>query len=170
MELRAPARAEARRIESCCQNRLPTVATRAPGDMNPGMDTRERIIELVSRLQEARSNVQQLEAQLDALLPVRRPGRPPRVPAAAAVPVVGRLAGRRARAGSLASRVVELLESAPDETFRVPEVAARLGISNIRSLRATVMRLASRRKIRRQRRGRYQAVPAGGRRRAAQRP
>ena len=133
------------------------------------MNTRERIIDLVTRIQVTRTQLHQLEAELDALLPPGRPGRPRSTPITGAPAAPGRPKGRRARAGSLASRVVELLESAPEDTFGVPDVAARLGVSNVRSLRATVLRLASGKKIRRQKRGRYQAVPTNGRRRAARR-
>lgn len=128
------------------------------------MTTRERIIDLVTRIQVARTQLQQLEGELDALLPAGRPGRPGSTPGPSGTPAPGRPKGRRARAGSLASRVIELLESTPGDTFAVPEVAARLGVSNVRSLRATVLRLASGKKIRRQKRGRYQAAPTNGRR------
>lgn len=135
------------------------------------MNARERIIDLVNRIQAARAHLQQLEAELDALLPSARPGRPAALAAVAAVaapaPSPGRPRGRRARAGSLASRVIELLESAPGEALSVPDVAERLGVSNIRSLRATVLRLASGKKIRRQQRGRYQAGAGNGRRKRA---
>jgi len=127
------------------------------------MTTRERIIDLVNRIQVARAQVQQLEAELDALLPSGRVGRPSLTLVPAPAKPAGRPKGRRARAGSLASRVIELLESAPSEALSVPDVAERLGVSNIRSLRATVLRLASGRKIRRQKRGRYQAAAGNGR-------
>jgi len=140
-------------------------------DMSTIMNARERIIDLVNQIQVARTHVQQLEAELDALLPSGRGGRPPAAALAVATSAgaAPRKRGRRARAGSLASRVIELLESAPGEAFGVPDVAERLGVSNIRSLRATVLRLASGKKIRRQQRGRYQAAASNGRRRAARR-
>ena len=110
------------------------------------MTSRERIIDLVSQITAAREQLHRLEAELDHLLPRDGAGQgtPQKV--------------KRAPRGSLALRVVQLLESAPKEAFAVPDVAKRLAVSSVQSLRKTVMRLAAERKIRRRSRGMYGAA------------
>lgn len=130
--------------------------------LNGNMNARERIIDVAHRLQEARARVRELEAELDALLQSVQGGRrqpSPEAPEATATP-------QRRRPGSVASRVLEVLEAAPEESFRVPDLAERLGYSNLRSLRATMLRLTRSRKIRRASRGYYRAATRAGRRRA----
>ena len=112
------------------------------------MTSREQIIDLVSQIAAAREHVHRLEAELDQLLPrdgaeqekPRKPGK-----------------GKRAPRGSLALRVVQLLESDPKQAYAVPEVAKRLAVSSLQSLRKTVLRLAAQRKIQRRERGLYGA-------------
>ena len=108
------------------------------------MTSRERIIGLVTQINDARAQVQRLEAELDQLLPRARRGRPAKA--------------KRAPRGSLARRVVQLLESEPTRAFRMADVAQRIDASNMDSLRKTVLRLAAQRKIRRRRRGVYGAA------------
>jgi hypothetical protein len=110
------------------------------------MTSRERIIDLVSQISAARTQLQQLEAELDHLLP--REGAGQRKPAKA----------KRARRDHLALQIIDLLESSPKAAFAVPDVAKRLAVSSLPSLRKTVLRLAAQRKIRRRRRGLYGAA------------
>jgi hypothetical protein len=110
------------------------------------MTSRERIIALVGQITTARTQLQQLEGELDQLLPRNGAGhRKARK-------------GKRAPRGSLARRVIELLESAPKEAFAVPDVAKRLAVSSVQSLRKTVMRLAAEKRIQRRSRGMYGAA------------
>jgi hypothetical protein len=114
------------------------------------MTSRERIIELVNQITAARAHLQTLEGELDQLLP-RGPGRPRLTPGAAR------------HQGTLAARVIQLLESEPSQTFGMAEVATRLDRPNMDSLRKTVLRLVAQRKIQRERRGIYRAVRRRGR-------
>lgn len=109
------------------------------------MTSRERIIDLVTQIAGAREHLHRLEAELDQLLPRdgARQGKPPK--------------GKRAPRGSLALRVMQLLQSDPKQAFAVPEVAKRLEVSSLPSLRKTVLRLAAQRKIQRRQRGLYGA-------------
>ena len=109
------------------------------------MTARERIIHLVTQIAAAREQVHRLEAELDQLLP--GDGRGPRQPGK----------GKRAPRGSLSLRVLQLLESDPKQALSVPEVAKRLDVSSLPSLRKTVLRLAAQRKIQRRERGLYGA-------------
>jgi hypothetical protein len=114
--------------------------------MQCSMTSRERIIDLVNQITATRAQLQGLEAELDRLLPHGRSvsAKPPK--------------GRRARRGTLASKVIQLLESEPSRAFGVMEVAKRVGASSVPSLRKTVLRLAAQRKIQRRRRGQYGAA------------
>ena len=110
------------------------------------MTSRERIIDIVSQITAAREQLHRLEGELDQLLP--RDGAGQRK--------LGK--GKRAPRGSLALRVVQLMEAEPEQAFAVPEVAKRLAVSSLPSLRKTVLRLAAQRKIQRRRRGMYGAA------------
>jgi len=110
------------------------------------MTTRDRIIELVNQLNAVREQARQLEDELDRLLPGRPGGR--RMKAK----------GPRAPRGAITRRIIQLMQSEPRRAFGVTEIAKRLKLSNLRSLRATVLRLASQRHIQRQRRGLYRAT------------
>lgn len=110
------------------------------------MTSRERIIDLVSQITTAREQLHRLEAELDQLLPRNgaaheKPGK-----------------GKRAPRGRLAAQIVQFLESAPKEGFAVPDVAKRLAVSSLPSLRKTVLRLVAQRRIQRRRRGLYGAA------------
>ena len=113
--------------------------------MQKTMTSREQIIGLVNQINDARAQLQRLEAELDQLLPPARGGRR-----------LGK--AKRAPRGSLARRVMHLLESEPTQVFRMADVARRLDASNLDSLRKTVLRLEAQRKIRRRRRGVYGAA------------
>ncbi len=122
------------------------------------MTTRERIIDLVTQIAAAREQVRRLETELDQLLPgngrrhARGPGRP-RKPQK----------GKRSPRGSLTLRVLQLLEADPKQALAVPDIAQRLDVVSLPSLRKTVLRLAAQKKIQRRERGKYGAA---GRRRA----
>ncbi len=113
------------------------------------MTARERIIDLVTQIAAAREQVHRLEAELDQLLPGngRGPGRP-------------RKAGKPKRSprGSLTLRVIQLLEADPKQALAVPDIAKRLDVLSLPSLRKTVLRLAAQRKIQRRERGMYGAA------------
>jgi hypothetical protein len=115
------------------------------------MTSRERIIDLVTKINAARDQLGQLETELDQLLPSTR-GRPR-----------GAVKGKRAPRGSLSNRVVQLLESEPKRAFSVTDVAQHIGPSSLDSLRKTVMRLAAQRRINRRQRGLYGAAKRRGR-------
>ena len=116
--------------------------------MYPPMTRREQIIDLVTQIAAAREELHRLEAELDQLLPGdgRGPGRP-------------RKAGKPKRSprGNLTLRVIQLLEADPKQALSVPEVAKRLDVVSLPSLRKTVLRLAAQKKIQRRERGLYGA-------------
>ena len=109
------------------------------------MNTRERIIDLVTRIQVTRTQLHQLEAELDAVLPPGRGGRPRTTPITPTPAAPGRPKGRRARAGSLASRVIELTGSTSEIVY-VPYNEAysegfedmRRRVPDVSKLRATI--------------------------------
>jgi hypothetical protein len=118
------------------------------------MTSRERIIDLVNQITTARAQLKHLEAELDQLLPGGSSQR--KQPAL-----------KRARRGTLAGRVIHLLESEPAQVFRVADVAKRLGVSSVPSLRKTVLRLAAEHRIQRRQRGGYGATSPAGQKPAA---
>jgi len=115
------------------------------------MRTRERIIDIVTRIAAARANLGQLEAELDQLLPAPH-GRPRRA-----------AKGRPTPQSGLSSRVVQLLESEPKRAFSISDVARHVSPSSLNSLRTTVLRLAAQRRIHRRQRGLYGAAKRRGR-------
>jgi hypothetical protein len=110
------------------------------------MTSRERVIDLVHQITAARARLQQLEADLDQALHQDGAG-----------PTLLRKAARAPR-GSLARRIIQLLEGDPKQAFAVPDVAKRLGVLSVPSLRQTVRRLLAERKIQRRKRGMYGAA------------
>ena len=112
------------------------------------MKQRERMIELAGRIATLRSELAELESQLDDLIGgVREPG------CARAHPV-GR-PGRNGAGEAMSARVVGLLESRPGEPFGPREIASALALMNIDSLRGTLARLARSGRIAKAGRGKF---------------
>ena len=61
------------------------------------------------------------------------------------------------KADSMSSRIVQLLGTHPSKRFDAATVAAELGITNLNSLRGTLLRLASTKYIQKAGRGGFQA-------------
>src|SRR6202040_661780 len=60
-------------------------------------------------------------------------------------------------AGTMTGKILETLETSPQQTFSADQLAERLSIKNINSLNSTLMRLAQRRRIRKVGLGAYSA-------------
>jgi hypothetical protein len=113
------------------------------------MKKRERIIQLVTEINTLRGRTEALEKELDSLLP------PDDEHEDVCTESTGKSSGLVA--GSMASRIVELLNSHPDRSFDALTIAKELGIANLNSLRGTLLRVAESERIRKVRRGTYKA-------------
>lgn len=60
--------------------------------------------------------------------------------------------------GSMATRVVELLNAHREKIFKAPVIARELGIKNVNSLRGTLRRLADSKRIDQPGRGKFRAA------------
>lgn len=127
--------------------------------VRPMESNRERIIQLGQEItvirqqlretEPLRQKLSELEAELDALLGTRGREQGP--------VHNGDGAESRLVEGSMASRIVEALQSVAPKPANAQQVQKRLGTSNINSVRGTLLRLAESGLIERPERGQYRA-------------
>ncbi|MGD0076293.1 MAG: hypothetical protein ABSD31_18440 [Candidatus Binataceae bacterium] len=109
------------------------------------MADRNLIIESAARVKKLREELEKAEAELDRLLGSgsrarkTRPQKP-----------------QPAR-GTMTGKILKTLETSPKQTFSPAQLAERLAIKNIKSLKSTLLRLAQRRSIRKVGSGAYAA-------------
>jgi hypothetical protein len=111
----------------------------------------ERAIELAMEIGATRERLRHMEQELDRLR--SEDGNAP----ATAETASGATAGNGMQPGSMASRVIELLGTHPEQAFEAPTIAQQLGIKNVNSLRGTLRRLADTKRIDKRSRGKFRA-------------
>ena len=94
------------------------------------MADRNLIIESAARVKKLREELDKAEAELDRLLGRGSPARKTRSPKPQ--PAMGTMTGK----------ILKTLETFPKQTFSPDQLAERLAIKNIKSLRSTLLRLA----------------------------
>jgi len=128
------------------------------------MVDREKIIVLGVEIGRIRSELKRMETELDELLngaansdpgPQRYNGH------TADLVVVGpprqHATGAGAVTGSIENRLLSYAYSHPTRSYQAQQFADALGIKNLRSVRAGLIRLTAGKKLQRAKRGRYQA-------------
>jgi DNA-binding GntR family transcriptional regulator len=110
------------------------------------MDRLERIIFLSTRIKELRSEQERLTEELGQLVD--------RGSATNTKPHPRRATRDGVVSGSLADRVLKVVQVQPSHTYTVPKLAEAIGVST-RALRGTVARLKAKKLLVRASRGRY---------------
>lgn len=122
------------------------------------MDThgrRARVVELVRQIDDLRARLARAEAELDELLPDDDAA------ASGASALMVSSHGARTIPGSLASRIVDYVTSQNGKDVEVAQVAEALGVTNINSIRGTLQRLVTSKRIGRAGWGKYRARIGG---------